>query len=108
MNGKIFISYSWSEPSGSIVNNWLKPYLKDTGITCMIDKDDCGYNGKNEIIERELPLASKVVLDVSPAFLLSPSCMFEAALAVTKCNVGKQVFVINLLDFFVVRGLRIE
>lgn len=99
VNGKIFISYSWSEPSGSVVNNWLKPCLKDAGITCMIDKDDCGYNGNFVTFERELPLAAKVVLVVSPAFLFSPECMFKAAFAVTKCDVEKQVFVINLMDY---------
>lgn len=99
MNGKIFISYSWVEPSGSIVNNWLKPCLKDAGITCMIDKDDCGYNANIDKFERDLPNAAKVVLVLSQSFLFSLDCMFEAALAVSKCDIEKQVYVINLIDY---------
>lgn len=99
MNGKIFISYSWVEPSKSIVNNWLKPCLKNAGINCMIDKDDCGYNDNIDKFERELPNAAKVVLVLSQPFLFSPDCMFEAALAVSKCDVEKQVYVINIQDY---------
>lgn len=99
MNGKIFISYSWTEPSKSIVNNWLKPCLKNAGINCMIDKDDCGYNDNIDKFERELPNAAKVVLVLSQPFLFSPDCMFEAALAVSKCDVEKQVYVINIQDY---------
>lgn len=99
MNGKIFISYSWTEPSGSIVNNWLKPCLIDAGISCMIDKDDCGYNGNIDKFERDLPKAAKVVLVLSQPFLFSLDCMFEAALAVSKCDIEKQVYLINLIDY---------
>lgn len=99
MNGKIFISYSWAEPSGSIVNNWLKPCLKEAGINCMIDKDDCGYNANIDKFERDLPNAAKVVLVLSQSFLFSLDCMFEAALAVSKCDTEKQVYVINLIDY---------
>lgn len=99
MNGKIFISYSWLEPSGSIVNNWLKPCLKNAGINCMIDKDDCGYNDNIDMFERELPNAAKVVLVLSPAFFRSLDCMYEASLAVSKCDIEKQVYVINLQDY---------
>lgn len=96
MNGKIFISYSWTEPSGSIVNNWLKPCLKDAGITCMIDKDDCGYNANIDKFEAEIVNAAKVILVVSLPFLTSLDCMYEASLAVSKCDVEKQIFLINL------------
>ena len=99
MNGKIFISYSWVEPSGSIVNNWLKPSLEDADIKCLIDKDDCGYNDNIDKFERELPNAAKVVLVLSQPFLFSPDCMFEAALAVSKCDIERQVYVINLVDY---------
>ncbi len=99
MNGKIFISYSWSEPSGSIVNNWLVPAIKAAGINCLVDKEACGYNANIDKFEAELPLAAKVVLVVSPAFFQSPDCMFEAALAVSKCDIEKQVYVINLQNY---------
>lgn len=62
MNGKVFISYRWTEPSGSIVNNFLKPSFHQAGINCLIDKDDCGYNANIDKFEAELPLAAKVVL----------------------------------------------
>ena len=99
MNGKIFISYSWTEPSGSIVNNWLVPSIKAHGINCLVDKEACGYNANIDKFEADLPNAAKVVLVISPAFFLSLDCMFEAALAVTKCDVEKQVYVINLQNY---------
>ena len=99
MNCKIFISYSWTEPSGSIVNNWLKPCLKEANINCMIDKDDCGYNGNIDKCERDLPNAAKVVLVLSPPFFRSLDCMYEASLAVSKCDIEKQVYVINLRNY---------
>ena len=99
MNGKIFISYSWSEPSGSIVNNWLVPSIKAHGINCLVDKEVCGYNANIDKFEADLPDAAKVVLVISPAFFLSLDCMFEAVLAVTKCDIEKQIYVINLQDY---------
>ena len=99
MNGKIFISYSWSEPSGSIVNNWLVPSIKARNINCLVDKEACGYNANIDKFEVELPQAAKVLLVVSTAFLHSLDCMFEAALAVTKCDIEKQVYVINLHNY---------
>lgn len=99
MNGKIFISYSWAEPSGSIVNNWLVPAIKAAGITCLVDKESCGYNANIDKFEAEIPLAAKVMLVLSPDFFRSLDCMFEAALAVSKCNVEKQVYVINLPNY---------
>lgn len=38
MNKTVFISYSWAEPSGGIVNNWLKPSLKNVGIGVSVDR----------------------------------------------------------------------
>lgn len=99
MNGKIFISYSWTEPSGSIVNNWLVPAIKAAGINCLVDKEACGYNANIDKFEEDIPKAAKVVLVLSPLFFSSLDCMFEAALAVSKCDVEKQVFVINLLNY---------
>ena len=99
MNGKIFISYSWSEPSGSIVNNWLVPAIQAAGITCLVDKEACGYNANIDKFEADIPLAAKVMLVLSPEFFRSLDCMFEAALAVSKCDVEKQVYVINLLNY---------
>lgn len=99
MNGKIFISYSWAEPFGSIVNNWLVPAIKAADIKCLVDKEVCGYNGNIDKFEADIPNAAKVVLVLSPAFFLSLECMFEAALAVSKCDVEKQVYVINLLNY---------
>lgn len=99
MNGKVFISYRWTEPSGSIVNNWLKPSFHQAGINCLIDKDDCGYNANIDKFEAELPLAAKVVLVLSRAFFFSIDCLFEAALAVSRCDVDKQVYVINVQDY---------
>lgn len=99
MNGKIFISYSWSEPSGSIVNNWLVPAIQVAGITCLVDKEACGYNANIDKFEADIPLAAKVMLVLSPEFFRSLDCMYEAALAVSKCDVEKQVYVINLLNY---------
>ena len=99
MNGKIFISYSWAEPYGSIVNNWLVPAIKAADIKCLVDKEACGYNGNIDKFETDIPNAAKVILVLSPEFLQSPECMFEAALAVSKCDVEKQVYVINLLNY---------
>lgn len=99
MNGIVFISYRWVEPSGSIVNNWLKPSFHHAGINCLIDKDDCGYNANIDKFEEELPLAAKVVLVISRPFFFSIDCLFEAALAVSKCDVDKQVYVINVQDY---------
>ena len=99
MNGKIFISYSWAEPFGSIVNNWLVPAIKAAGINCVVDKEACGYNANIDKFEEDIPNAAKVVLVLSPAFFQSLDCMFEAALAVSKCDVEKQVYVINLQNY---------
>lgn len=99
MDGKIFISYSWKEPSGSIVNNWLVPAIKAAGINCLVDREACGYNANIDKFEADIPKAAKVVLVLSPAFFDSLDCMFEAALAVSKCDVEKQVYVINLMDY---------
>ena len=99
MNGKIFISYSWIEPSGSIVNNWLVPSIKSHGIKCLVDKDNCGYNANIDKFEADLPNAAEVVLVISPTFFMSLECMFEASLAVTKCDIERQVYVINLQDY---------
>lgn len=99
MDGKIFISYSWAEPSGSIVNNWLVPAIKAAGITCLVDKDACGYNANIDKFEADIPKAAKVVLVLSSAFFRSVDCMFEAALAVSKCDVERQVYVINLPEY---------
>ena len=96
MNGKIFISYSWTEPSGSIVNNWLLPSLKAGGINCLVDKEACGYNANIDKFEADIVKASKIVLVVSLPFLRSLECMYEASLAVSKCDVEKQLFLINL------------
>ena len=99
MDGKIFISYSWTEPFGSIVNNWLVPAIKAEGINCVVDKEACGYNANIDKFEEDIPNAAKVVLVLSPAFFQSLDCMFEAALAVSKCDVEKQVYVINLQNY---------
>lgn len=99
MDGKVFISYSWKEPSGSIVNNWLVPSIKAAGINCLVDREACGYNANIDKFEADIPKAAKVVLVLSPAFLTSEDCMYEAALAVSKCDVEKQVYVINLADY---------
>ena len=99
MDGKIFISYSWAEPSGSIVNNWLVPAIKAAGITCLVDKEACGYNANIDKFEADIPKAAKVVLVLSSEFFRSLDCMFEATLAVSKCDVESQVYVINLLDY---------
>lgn len=99
MNGKIFISYSWAEPFGSIVNNWLVPAIKEAGINCLVDKEACGYNANIDKFEADIPNAAKVVLVLSPEFFQSLDCMFEAALTVSKCDVEKQVFVINLPNY---------
>ena len=99
MNGKIFISYSWAEPSGSIVNNWLVPAIKAAGINCLVDKEACGYNANIDKFEADIPKAAKVILVLSPSFFTSLDCMFEAALAVSKCDVEKQVYVINLPNY---------
>lgn len=99
MNGKIFISYSWTEPYGSIVKNWLVPAIKAADINCLVDKEACGYNGNIDKFEADIPNAAKVVLVLSPAFFQSPECMFEAALAVSKCDAEKQVYVINLQNY---------
>lgn len=99
MNGKIFISYSWAEPSGSIVNNWLVPAIKAAGINCLVDKEACGYNANIDKFEADIAMSAKVVLVLSPSFFTSLDCMFEAALAVSKCDVEKQVYVINLPNY---------
>ncbi len=99
MNGKIFISYSWKEPSGSIVNNWLLPSLKASGINCLVDKEACGYNANIDKFEKEIPNAAMVVLVLSSEFFHSLDCMFEASLAVAKCDMEKQVYVINLQNY---------
>jgi len=99
MDGKIFISYSWEEPSGSIVNNWLVPSIRAAGINCLVDREACGYNANIDKFEEDIPKAAKVVLVLSPAFFSSLDCMYEAALAVSECDVEKQVYVINLVDY---------
>ncbi len=81
MDGKVFISYSWKEPSGSIVNNWPVPSIKAAGINCLVDREACGYNANIDKFEADIPKAAKVVLVLSPAFLTSEDCMYEAALA---------------------------
>lgn len=87
MYWKFFISYSWKEPSGSIVNNWLVPAIKAAGITCLVDKEACGYNANIDKFEADIPKAAKVMLVLSPEFFRSLDCMFEAALAVSKCDI---------------------
>lgn len=99
MNGQIFISYNWTEPSGSIVNNWLIPSIKSRGINYLVDKENCGYNDDIDKFEAEIPKSSKVILVLQSAFFESMDCMFEAALAVSKCDLDKQVYVINLSNY---------
>lgn len=99
MNGKIFISYCWAEPSGSIVNNWLVPAIKTAGINCLVDREACGYNVNIDKFEADILNAAIVLLVLSPEFFCSMDCMYEASLAVSKCDVDKRVYVINLQDF---------
>lgn len=75
------------------------PAIKAAGINCLVDKEACGYNAIIDKFEADIPNAAMVVLVLSPAFFQSLDCMFEAALAVSKCDVEKQVFVINLPNY---------
>jgi len=75
------------------------PAIKAAGINCLVDKEACGYNANIDKFEADIPNAAMVVLVLSPAFFQSLDCMFEAALAVSKCDVEKQVFVINLPNY---------
>ena len=84
MNKTVFISYSWAEPSGGIVNNWLKPSLKNAGIDVSVDKDDCHYQDSIEQYEQEIGNADKIIAVVSRPYLESINCMYEMALIFEK------------------------
>lgn len=103
MDRKVFISYRWKEPSGSVVNNWLYPSLqkslKGKNAVCVIDKITCGYNENIDLFEKDIVNATKIVLVLSQDFLYSEDCMYEAALAVSRCNVEDQVYIINLTNY---------
>ena len=65
MNKTVFISYSWAEPSGGIVNDWLKPSLKDADISVSVDKDNCQYQDSIEEYEQEIGNANMIIAVVS-------------------------------------------
>ena len=79
MNKTVFISYSWAEPSGGIVNNWLKPSLKDAGISVSVDKDNCQYQDSIEEYEQEIGNADMIIAVVGNLYLESINCMYEIA-----------------------------
>lgn len=99
----MFISYSWAEPSGSIVYNWIYPSLleslKGRNVECVVDKVACGYNEDIDKFEEEIVNATKIILVLSPDFLYSEDCMYEAALVVSRCNIAEQVYIINLTNY---------
>lgn len=103
MTRKVFISYSWAEPSGSVVNNWIYPYLleslKGRNVECVVDKVTCGYNEDIDKFEEDIVNATKVILVLSQTFLYSEDCMYEAALAVSRCNITEQIYIINLTNY---------
>lgn len=84
MNKTVFISYSWQEPSAGIVNNWLKPSLKNAGIVVSVDKDNCQYQDSIDQYEREIGNADKIIAVVSRPYLESINCMYEMALIFEK------------------------
>ena len=79
MNKTVFISYSWAEPSGGIVNNWLKPSLKNVGIGVSVDKDNCQYQDSIEEYEQEIGNADMIIAVVGNSYLESINCMYEIA-----------------------------
>lgn len=103
MTRKVFISYSWVEPSGSVVNNWIYPSLlgslRGRDVECVVDKVTCGYNEDIDNFEEDIVNATKVILVLSQDFLYSEDCMYEAALAVSQCNTTEQVYIINLTNY---------
>lgn len=93
MNKTVFISYSWAEPSASIVNNWLKPSLKDVGINVSVDKDDCQYQDSIELYEQEIGNADMIIAVVSQPYLKSVNCMYEIACVLKReGNLDKRLY----------------
>ncbi len=93
MNKTVFISYSWAEPSASIVNNWLKPSLKDAGINVSVDKDDCQYQDSIELYEQEIGNADMIIAVVSQPYLKSVNCMYEMACVLKReGNLDKRLY----------------
>lgn len=99
MNKTVFISYSWQEPSAGIVNNWLKPSLKNAGIGVSVDKDNCQYQDSIEQYEKEIGDADMIISLVCRPYLESVNCMYEIASFFAKGGeMANRLFFIGLGD----------
>lgn len=97
MNKTVFISYSWAEPSASIVNNWLKPSLKNAGINVSVDKDGCQYQDSIELYEQEIGNADMIIAVVSQPYLKSVNCMYEMACVLKReGNLDKRLYFVEI------------
>lgn len=96
---QIYISYSWKQPSKSIVRNWLHPILKQAYIDCCIDEQNCGYGQDIEKFEQEIGHADKVIVVVGRTYLHSIECMYEFARIIEHGNLQNRLIPVCLDDF---------
>lgn len=89
---KVFVSYSWKEPSNHIVENNLQTAFQRNGIDYELDKNDCDYRANIPAFEERIGKGEYVVAIVSDAYVHSIQCMYEMACVFENGEVNKRLF----------------
>lgn len=88
---KVYISYKHDANYKGAIDA-IKRGLNANGIIFSIDENDIDYRDNIEEYEKEIGLADKVIMFVTPAYLRSLDCMFEMVQIFRKGNVEERVF----------------
>lgn len=99
MEKEVYISYSWSEPSKSIVLNWLCECLDMNKIFYKIDKKNCNYREDISEFEKKIGRAQHIILLVCNSYFYSENCMYEAAYIIQNGKYKERIYMINMGDF---------
>ena len=89
---KVFVSYSWKEPSNHIVENNLQTAFQRNEIDYELDKNDCDYRANIPAFEERIGKGEYVVAVVSDAYVHSIQCMYEMACVFENGEVNKRLF----------------
>ena len=88
---KVYISYKHDANYKGAIDA-IKRGLNANGIIFSIDENDIDYRDNIEEYEKEIGLADKVIMFVTPAYLRSLDCMFEMVQIFRKGNIEERVF----------------
>lgn len=90
-NKKVYISYSWKEPSNHIVMNNLVPAFISNNIEFALDKNDCNYLDNIPEFEERIGRGEFIVAVISDAYVHSIQCMYEVACIFENGNVRERL-----------------